>query len=114
ELAMANSVNYSKTDALFEKKPEQLANFQGLLFAMSDQLNVIADNLSSPKKLYPSTEIAEFWKRINKDIQESEFNSANKFDENWLMLKNLLKYQKEQVNKIEKIEWLLKNPAQKE
>lgn len=114
ELAMANSVNYSKTDALFEKKPEQLANFQGLLFAMSDQLNVIADNLSSPKKIYPSTEITEFWKRINKDIQESEFNSANKFDENWLMLKNLLKYQKEQVNKIEKIEWLLKNPAQKE
>lgn len=114
ELAMANPVNYSKTDELFKKKPEQLEDFQGLLFAMSNQLNSIADNLSSPKKLQASPEIERYWQRINKDILEFDSNSINQFDENWLMLKNLLKYQKEQINKIEKIEWLLKNPAQQE
>lgn len=114
ELAMANPVNYSKTDELFAKKPDRLADFQGLLFAMGNQLIAISDNLSSPKKLYKSPEIEIYWKRINKDIQELEDLSPNKFDENWLMLKNLLKYQKEQANKIEKIEWLLKNPAHKE
>ncbi|QAA82254.1 FUSC family protein [Aequorivita sp. H23M31] len=114
ELAMTNPVNYSKTDELFEKKTEQLEDFQGLLFAMSNQLNVIADNLSNPKKLQKSTEIDRYWKRINKDILEFNSSAVNPFEENWLMLKNLLKYQKEQANKIEKIEWLLKNPAQQE
>ena len=114
ELAMANPVNYSKTDELFQKKPEQLSDFQGLLFSMSSQLIAISENLSTPKKLQKSTEIERFWKRINNDIMEFDSNSTDKFDENWLMLKNLLKYQKEQVNKIEKIEWLLKNPAKSE
>src|SRR5690606_33099606 len=45
----------------------------------------------------------------------SEYALSKKaFDENLLMLKNLFKYQKEQIKKIEKIEWLLKNPAQRE
>src|SRR5690606_2015356 len=35
-------------------------------------------------------------------------------DENLVMLKNLFKYQNEQIKKIEKIEWLLKNPANRE
>lgn len=114
ELAMANSVNYSKTDELFKSKPEQLEDFQGLLFAMSDQLHAIADNLSSPKRLKENPEIKKFWKRISDDIAEFRINSDNEYDENWLMLRNLLKYQKEQANKIEKIEWLLKNPAKSE
>ena len=114
ELAMSNPVNYSKTDELFKSKPEQLANFQGLLFAMSDQLNAIADNLSTPKRLKENPEIKKFWKRIGDNIDALRKDSENKFDENWLMLSNLLKYQKEQANKIEKIEWLLKNPAIRE
>lgn len=114
ELAMANPVDYSKTDELFRKKPQQLADFQGLLFAMSSRLNVIANNISTPKRIRNNTNIEEFQKNIKSDISEYALSSNEAFDENLLMLKNLLKYQKEQVKKIEKIEWLLKNPAQRE
>lgn len=112
ELAMANPVNYSKTDELFKEKPKQMADFQGLLFAMSNQLKAISNNLSTPKKLQENTEIEGFKKQLNSYILDYEL--VDTFSENWLMLKNLLKYQNEQANKIEKIEWLLKNPAKKE
>ncbi len=114
ELAMANPVNYSKTDEFFAKKNEQLKDFQGLLFAMSNRLNAIAANLSTPKKLPNSDNIKEFQQRIKQEITEytSDINGA--FDENFVMLKNLFKYQKEQIKKIKKIEWLMKNPASRE
>lgn len=114
ELAMANPVNYSKTDELFEKKPEQLTDFQGLLFAMGKQLNAIATHLSTPKKLRKNAMIEEFQQRIKKDISEYASETSETFDENLVMLKNLFKYQNEQIKKIEKIEWLLKNPANRE
>lgn len=114
ELAMANPVDYSKTDDLFKKKPEKLADFQKLLFSMSNQLIAVSDNLSTPKKLRKSTGIERCMKSINEDIEELNSNSTDRFTENWLMLRNLLKYQREQANKIEKIEWLLKNPARQE
>jgi uncharacterized membrane protein YccC len=113
ELAMANPVDYSKTDELFKKKPQQLIDFQGLLFAMSSRLNVIADNISTPKRILNNTKIEGFQKNIKNDISEYAL-SKKAFDENLLMLRNLFKYQKEQIKKIEKIEWLLKNPAQRE
>lgn len=114
ELAMANPVDYSKTDELFEKNPQQLADFQGLLFAMSSRLHVIADNISTPKKIRNNTKIEEFQKNIKRDISEYASSLNETFDENLLMLKNLFKYQKEQIKKVEKIEWLLKNTAHRE
>ncbi len=114
ELAMANPVNYSKTDELFAQKNEQLKDFQELLFAMSNRLNAIAANLSTPKKLRNSNKIEEFQQRIKQGITGFTSDENEVFDENFVMLKNLYKYQKEQIKKIEKIEWLLKNPAQRE
>lgn len=113
ELAMANPVNYSKTDAFFEKKPEQLANFQGLLFAMSNRLNSIAEQLSTPKRLPQNQEIESFQKKIKLGI-DSLAHTQERIDDNLLLLTNLYKYQSEQIKKIEKIEWLLLNPAKKE
>ncbi|MEM0517487.1 FUSC family protein [Aequorivita flava] len=106
ELAMANPVNYSKTDALFKKKPQQLADFQGLLFAMSDRLRVISNFLSKPKRLRKNHSIESFLQRVKDDV----FASEDGYTDDLLMLRNLYKYQKEQVKKIEKIEWLLGNP----
>lgn len=114
ELAMANPVNYSKTDRFFKKKSKKLANFQGLLFAMSNRLNVIADNISTPKRIRTNTKIEAFQEKIKNDVSEYALASNETFDENILMLRNLFKYQQEQIAKIEKIEWLLKNPAQRE
>lgn len=113
ELAMANPVNYSKTDAFFKKKPEQLTNFQGLLFAMSNRLNSIAEQLSTPKRLPQNQEIESFQKKIKLGI-DSLAHTQEQIDDNLLLLTNLYKYQSEQIKKIEKIEWLLLNPAKKE
>tara|TARA_R100000353_G_scaffold18871_2_gene17459 strand:- start:10965 stop:13220 length:2256 start_codon:yes stop_codon:yes gene_type:complete len=114
ELAMTNPVNYSKTDTFFEKKPQQLKYFQNLLFAMSDRLNVIADNISTPEKLRKDTKIAHFYNKIKTEISEFTSDSDIAYDENLLLLKNLFKYQKDQINKIDKIEWLLQNPAHRD
>lgn len=110
ELAMAHPVNYSKTDALFKKDPEQLLDFQELLFAMSDRLIVVSDYLSKPKRLPKSTKIEIFLKKVREDV----FTSEEVYDEDLLMLRNLYKYQKEQVKKIEKIEWLLSDPDRRQ
>ncbi|MCB0466626.1 MAG: FUSC family protein [Aequorivita sp.] len=114
ELAMANPVNYSKTDAFFKEKPEQLADFQNLLFAMSKRLNTISILLSNPKKLRKSDKIETLLQKIKLGISTNKSASNENFDENTILLRNLFKYQKEQVKKIEKIEWLLKNPAHRE
>jgi len=114
ELAMANPVDYSKTDDFFKRKPEQLADFQGLLFAMSNRMNAIAAHISTPKNLQNNYKIDDFLKKIKRDIAVYSSASNETFDESLLLLKNLFKYQKEQVRKIQKIEWLLKNPAQRE
>ncbi|MCZ4318278.1 FUSC family protein [Aequorivita viscosa] len=110
ELAMSNPVNYSKTDALFKKKPQQLTDFQGLLFAMSDRLRVISNFISNPKKLRNSAKIETYLQRVREDV----FASEDVYSEDLLMLRNLYKYQKEQVKKIDKIEWLLSNPDRRQ
>ncbi|WP_313112786.1 FUSC family protein [Aequorivita sediminis] len=110
ELAMTNPVNYSKTDELFKKNPKQLDDFQALLFAMSDRLMTISDYLSRPKRLPKSTAIESYLDCVKKDV----FFSEEVYDEDSLMLRNLYKYQKEQVKKIEKIEWLLSNPDRRQ
>ena len=114
ELAMANPVNYSKTDELFENKPAHLRDFQTLLFAMSDRLNVISIYISNPKKLPRSTKIQEALDKVSVDVSEYADEHGNALNESFLMLQNLHKYQSEQVIKIEKIEWLLNNPDRKQ
>src|SRR5690606_24112639 len=114
ELAMANPVNYSRTDEFFKLKPEQLADFQNLLFAMGNRVNLISAYISNPKKLRKSFKIEDLLQKIKGDISIYKSASQENFDENFFLLRNLFKYQKEQAKKIEKIEWLLKNPAQRE
>src|SRR5690606_12648895 len=114
ELAMANPVNYSRTDAFFKLKPEQLANFQALLFAMGNRLNLIGTLLSNPKKLRKSPKIEELLQKIKFGISDYNSVPTQNLDENLLLLRNYFKYQKEQARKIEKIEWLMKNPAHRE
>ncbi len=110
ELAMANPVNYSKTDTLFEKKPQHLTDFQNLLFSMADRLEEISVYISNPKKIEESSLIAECLDKIEKDISEYAEETQDLVNENMLMLRNLYKYQSEQAKKIEKIEWLLDGP----
>lgn len=110
ELAMANPVNYSKTDQLFKNKPNHLTDFQNLLFSMSSRLEEISTHISKPKRLKKDPKIREYLDQVELDVSEYISESNDNLDENMLMLRNLYKYQSEQVKKIEKIEWLLDTP----
>lgn len=114
ELAMANPVNYSKTDTLFDKKPNHLRDFQNLLFDMADRLEEISVNISNPKKIEKSNRISESLSLVENDILEYVKDTTEAYNENMLMLRNLYKYQSEQVKKIEKIEWLLDGPDKRQ
>lgn len=104
ELAMANPVNYSKTDRFFDKNPRYLNDFQELLFRMADRLEELGETISKPKSLERNSELYRCLKVVKTDIEEV----SDEFSEDLLMLRNLYKYQSEQVRKIEKIEWLFK------
>lgn len=104
ELAMANPVNYSKTDQFFDKNPRYLNDFQDLLFRMADRLEELGETISKPKTLERNSELYRCLKVVKTDIEEV----SDEFSEDLLMLRNLYKYQSEQVRKIEKIEWLFK------
>lgn len=110
ELAMANPVDYKKTDVFFSKNPQYLMDFQHLLFEMSRRLKELADHFSSPQRISKTSRISEFLKQLEQDI--NQLPAAIDLDtEDLLMLRNLYKYQREQTSKIEKIEWLLLGPA---
>lgn len=114
EQAMANPVNYAKTDVIFAKKPQHLADFKSLLFEMADRLDEIGEALSNPRKLPADSKVRDCLSLVKKDITELSDDVLDTISEDTLMLRNLYKYQEEQVKKIEKIEWLLIERDRKE
>lgn len=114
ELAMSNPVNYNKTDRIFKKQPEKAVHFKSLISSMSDRLNAIADNISEPGKNKHMREMEENLSMLEKSLLSFEVSVNNIFDEEVAMMRNIFKYQKDQVQKIQKIEWLLGNPDRSE
>lgn len=106
ETAIANPVNYSRMNALLEKHPACTEVFQRLIFKMAEQLRFIAMADGTNKQL-PS----------NKPLEECITDAQLKIDAlksqlaypEYLMLQNLLAYQKKQFEKLKRIRWLLGN-----
>lgn len=110
ELAMANPVNYGKTDKIFRNNPDKMADFQEVMVAMGIRLRYIAKNLAKPKNIKPDDRIKLAITQIKKDIQELIKSKDDVNDrEDLLALKNYWKYQNSQYWKITKIESLVKN-----
>jgi len=109
ELAMANPVNYGKTDKIFENNPGKMESFQEVMYAMSERLKHIAKNLSAPRKIKPDVRVAEAMKNIRKNIEELIEDLENPNIQDILALKNYWKYQNNQFGKIRKIESLVIN-----
>ena len=110
ETAIANPVNYTKMDALFETHPEFKTNFQKLISEFSLQLQTIAEHINNSKK-FPSNKILNnVFKSLELDIQPLKDDTKPKDYEHYLMLQNFLDYQKKQFEKLKKIKWLLGNP----
>lgn len=114
ELAVASPIDYTKTDKLFNQNSQQMFAFQKLIFEMSKQLHQISKQLSTPLKIKGNKKLFKGLKEIENLIKDFESLKDNPFDSDVLMLKNLFKYQKHQVDKIKKIKWLLQNKNQKE
>ena len=114
ELAMSNPVNYEKTDNIFRKQPEKAEHFKNLIASMSDRLKAIADNLSKPGRNKSMREMEDNLALLEISLRNFEVSVNNVFDEEVAMMRNIFKYQKDQVQKIHKIEWLLGNPDRSE
>ncbi|HLS29603.1 MAG TPA: FUSC family protein, partial [Flavobacteriaceae bacterium] len=109
ELAMANPVNYGKTDQIFKNNPGELENFQEVMYAMSERLKHLSKNISNPNKIESDSRISDAVTTIKKDVEHliKDLGASNK--EDVLALKNYWKYQNSQFGKIRKIEHLIYN-----
>ncbi|WP_225035078.1 FUSC family protein [Winogradskyella sp. SM1960] len=110
ETAVANPVNYDKMDELFEKHPEFKTDFQKLISEFSKQLRAIAENINKSKLFPPNKVLSDAFKELENDILIFKKEDHTEDYERYLMLQNLLDYQKKQFEKIKKIKWLLGRP----
>ena len=114
ELAVTHPVNYDKADRFFSQNLHLVDDFQQLLFGISSQIEVISNHLSTPNRMEENKEIRRLLNKLEEDIESVNTSSSTEFNEDIVLLKNFLKYQKLQYRKIIKIERLLKNTNQKE
>ncbi|MDN3492027.1 FUSC family protein [Winogradskyella bathintestinalis] len=110
ETAIANPVNYNKMDKLFEAHPEFKTDFQKLISEFSYQLRVIAQNLNKPKHFPNNKTLSKIFETLETDLLKFKNENHSEDYERYLMLQNLLDYQKKQFEKLKKIKWLLGNP----
>ncbi|PVW15375.1 hypothetical protein DDV96_07310 [Marixanthomonas spongiae] len=114
EAALANPVNYNKMDALLQHHPEFIKDFQELLFEMSKQMRLISEAGQNTKKIPKNNALLPLFRNIEKDIALLKSSGKPEEYEGYLMLQNLLEYQENQIEKIQKIKWLLRNPNPRE
>lgn len=104
EMGIANPVNYHRMEVLFKDHPKYIKLFQNLIFEMSYQLRMISI-AGSNKKILPKNE------NIRRCIEEIrlaiDLLRETLYYEEYLMLQNLLEYQEKQLEKLNRIKWLL-------
>ncbi len=104
ETAIANPGNYDRMDELFNDHPQYIKIFQELIFEMSFQLRRISEAGNDVKKL-PGN---DYMRQCFEDVRVKIASLGETLDyEEYLMLQNLLEYQKKQFEKLKRIKWLL-------
>lgn len=114
ELAMANPMDYNKTDQFFETRPDIKATFQRLLIAMSSSIRQLGQELTKIKSPYGNDEVEIYLEELERNVQEIKAQVNDDFNEELLLFSHILKYQKNQAKKIKKIDWIIRKPNQKE
>lgn len=107
ETAIANPVNYVRMDTLLSKHPEFVASFRSLIFEMARQLRLIAEAGTSIQKLPKITALEACFEKVENEISAFGLVVEEKSYADFLMLRNLLSYQKKQFEKLKRIKWLL-------
>lgn len=100
EIAVSNPVDYDKQDELFMHIPEAKDDFQNLIFQMETQLSSIALNLSNPEKIKSHQKAQNLIEIIENNIGKYESKQKDNFDDYLLILKNYIKYLKQQLDMI--------------
>jgi uncharacterized membrane protein YccC len=111
ETAIANPVNYDRTDKLFNDHPQYLKLFQDLIFKMSHQLLMISEAGNDKKNLPKNDTIKQCFEDVRLEI--ALLRETLDY-EKYLMLQNLLEYQEKQFKKLKRIKWLLGDPIRAE
>ncbi len=109
ESAVAHPVNYSKMEKLAERYPGLVEQFGELIGGMSLQLHDIARAGNSVKKLPSHSHLTELSNKLKVEIESCQADF-----ESFLTFKNLLEYLEKQLEKINRIKWVLGNPGSEE
>lgn len=109
ELAMANPVNYFKTDELFLRNPEKMEDFQQVIFVMSERLEYLSRYFGRLRKIKPDRAINKALDKIKSDIQELIRQKDVLHNEDIIALKNYWRYLYNQHKKIKEIEFLIRD-----
>lgn len=107
EMAMANPVNYYKTDRIFEEFPDFLEDFRRVMNAMSRRLNGISIYYERPQELGFPREIERNLQIIKAKLDDSKERETGLTGQDRVVLRNYCKYLLDQFEKIKKLERLL-------
>ena len=110
ELAIANPANYQRISTFFGKEDDSLKPFVDILYALSDQLEVLAAVVSGDQKLKTQPEGNPLYEKAHDSILR--YSARHQFpatNEGVLILKSMLDYERKQQQKIASIERVLRD-----
>lgn len=108
ELAMAHPVNYAHMDELFRHDKKPIVAFQKLLMGMYQQLHYIGTEKNLDKNCESKVDMQQELLEIKEEIKAFAQREQST-DEGVIILQNYYQYQKQQVEFIDKIRWILNN-----
>lgn len=106
ELAMAHPVNYAKMDELFGHLKQPIRAFQKLLNGMHNQLQYVGTSKNLDANCELKEDLIQLLARVKEEI-DLYIASEDSTPEGILTIQNYYQYQKQQVEFIDKIRWVL-------
>lgn len=107
ELAMANPVNYDKTEQLSASHPVKIEAFKNLIFAMADKLKRLSGKVQIETYFPKPVSLNDALKNVTESIRSSSFSEKDEKNQNAVFFQSFYSYQESQAQKINRIEQLL-------
>ncbi len=109
ELALANTIDYTKIDAIVNDK-NLLKEFKKLNLTMGKHLQVLSEKLINKKKVQSKTELLDGLANVEKSIEKyKKSTNISQRREAIIILRNLLDYQAQQIAKVRSIRRVMNN-----
>lgn len=115
ELAMSNPANYQRISTYFTGQQTSLKPFVDITYALSHQLEQLAEVVSGDRKMRKQKEIEHLYQQAQDSIQHYlKTNQISPTHEGVIILRNLFDYEQKQQQKIESIERVLQDLVDQE